>query len=165
MTHYRDRNITYDENSFYPLEKLEYLDISGSCISNVKHRFRFPNNIKILKMERCDMLHPNFSNIHVLEELHAARCNMSEFPAFNRLAPLKYLDLRHNSLAKFQIEALAPFCLLRRLRLEMNEGEGLQHIKGYCQCMAIDSWLTSTGIEHDRLNCSRKEKSELIIMI
>lgn len=159
MTHNHPKeNITYDDRSFLPLRKLEYLDISGSCLT--RHKFRFPNNLKILKIQRCDVSYPNFSNIVKLEELHASDCNLNDFPLLHKQAPLKYLDLRRNNLVKFRVENIASFCELKQLRLEMKEGDGLQQTKSYCQCVAVDSWLTNSGIEHDRLNCTRKEKSK-----
>ncbi|XP_065226923.1 lumican-like isoform X2 [Planococcus citri] len=159
MSHFKSLNITYDDKSFTGLRKLEYLDISHSCI--VRHKFRFPSSLKTLKMERCELNSLNFSHMRGLEELHAASCNLDDLPLIHKQSPLKFLDLRRNNLAKLRVETIAQFCQLKQFHLEIPDGEGLQNPKTYCQCILIESWLNNTGVRHEHLNCTKRSESNM----
>ncbi|XP_065226922.1 uncharacterized protein LOC135850116 isoform X1 [Planococcus citri] len=158
MSHFKSLNITYDDKSFTGLRKLEYLDISHSCI--VRHKFRFPSSLKTLKMERCELNSLNFSHMRGLEELHAASCNLDDLPLIHKQSPLKFLDLRRNNLAKLRVETIAQFCQLKQFHLEIPDGEGLQNPKTYCQCILIESWLNNTGVRHEHLNCTKRSENK-----
>ncbi|XP_065204277.1 uncharacterized protein LOC135834342 [Planococcus citri] len=148
-----NKSVEFSLESFSILSKLEYLDLTNSCWSK---KFTLPQTIRILRIENCSSI-LNISHLHLLEEFHAAGNEWNSSPAFHKLAPLKYIDLRRNALRTFDLQRIAPFCDLKILRLDIFPAKTfkkeLHTEKTYCTCRAIDYWLTITKVEHDHWDC------------
>lgn len=154
----KTKDFAYAADSFLPLYKLEYLDLSESCHSN---DFHLPNRIRILKIEDC---HTTIEVVGLtgLEEFYAAGNAWKNCPRFHPLAPLRYADLRQNNFFQFEVERIAPLCYLSTLRTDRYIPQekiprGEHNVTTYCACMALESWLTTTEVLHDPLNCTLPE--------
>lgn len=154
------------KDTFLALEKLEYLDLSytGKLHRDPSFNFMWPSTIKTLILDSSWIRKIlRVEEIVALEELSARNLDLIDIPTFHRLAPINSLDLEANQMNEFNVEDVAPYCLLHTvlIRYKISISSKLPHTElvsksRACQCTRLEIWanyLNITGLSP--LNCSK----------
>lgn len=142
------------ENTFKPLGKLQYLDLTGSFLSDYPRPF-WPPYLKILILNANDIRELDLGQVYDLEELYLNQNSLESFPILNREAPLKIIEIEDNPLYGLNMAHIIPFCQLKRFAIRFTMGGHIEQQGFFCDCIRLELWLvTSNTTTTNPLNCS-----------
>lgn len=137
-------------NAFLPLTSIEEIDLEGSPFS-LDENITWPQSLKTLNIVGCIVSNIYVGNLRNLEYFNGSYTELQIFPKFNKLAPLRKIDLIMTYVGFITILDVAPFCILEFLGFTFNETQ--MENTTYCSCTTLDTWLFQYKVRFPDLNC------------